>query len=445
LYHLDNQHQTIVLRENLPEGVLQALPSVLTSIAYKYNVRFTSDGKEYLASFHGFPERYGKPWTVGTLVPVNDFIGGLKKTLAQVALVSLVLLLSAVVIIIVAARRILRPLALISQDMNRIQNLEIDESVKHASFFYEIDTIGNALASMKHGLKSFSKFVPVTLVKQLIASGTGAELGGEKRRLTMMFTDIEGFTTISESMPTEALLQHISEYLDNLTTIILDQSGTVDKYIGDAIMSFWGAPVADPDHEIHSCRAALLCARRLQTLNAKWLSEGKPELRTRFGISSGDVSVGNMGSSERMSYTVLGDAVNLASRLEGINKYYGTRIIVGEETYEAVKLHFLMRPVDVVAVKGKARGVHIYELLAGLPDDHEVPPSAYDLQCQKLTEKAFQAYVSGDFGAALSLYEQLAKAFPDDQLAPMFMQRCNAYLTDPPGADWTGVTRMTTK
>jgi class 3 adenylate cyclase len=445
LYSIDNQNQTILLREDVPEAAREALPQVLASIAYTYIVRFTSAGNEYLASFHGFPGHFGKPWTVGALVPINDFIGGLKATLAQVALISMLILAVAISIIIVAARRILRPLAQISQDMNRIQHLEIDESVRHTSFFYEIDTIGSALASMKHGLKAFSKFVPVTLVKQLIASGTGAELGGEKRRLTMMFTDIEGFTTISESMQTEALLQHISEYLDNLTTIILGQSGTVDKYIGDAIMSFWGAPVADPNHELHSCRAALLCVRRLRVLNAKWASEGKPELHTRFGISSGEVSVGNMGSSERMNYTVLGDAVNLASRLEGINKYYGTRIIVGHDTHEAVKAHFLMRPVDVVAVKGKAKGVRIYDLIAGLPDDPDVPPTPEDLRCQTLTEQAFQAYVGGDFRAALSLYERLAQAFPDDRLGPLFIQRCNEYLAQPPGADWSGVTRMTTK
>jgi adenylate cyclase len=221
-------------------------------------------------------------------------------------------------------------------------------------------------------------------------------------------------------MRTEALLQHISEYLDNLTTIILGQSGTVDKYIGDAIMSFWGAPVSDPDHELHGCRAALLCVSRLKTLNAKWASVGKPELNTRFGISSGDVSVGNMGSSERMNYTVLGDAVNLASRLEAINKYYGTRIIVGQDTYEAVREHFLMRPVDVVAVKGKARGVRIYELLAGKPDDPDVPPTADDLRCQQLTDQAFQAYIGRDFRAAVSLYERrLVRRYAnDDEVTP---------------------------
>jgi adenylate cyclase len=350
-----------------------------------------------------------------------------------------------IALIVLVARRILRPLALISTDMRRIQRLDIDESVKHSSFFYEINMIGSALASMKHGLKAFSKFVPVTLVKQLIASGTGAELGGEKRRLTIMFTDIEAFTTIAESMPTEALLQHVSEYLENLTTIILGESGTVDKYIGDCIMGFWGAPSPVADHEYRACRAALLCSRKLAALNARWQGEGKPALRTRFGINSGEVSVGNMGSSERMNYTVLGDAVNLASRLESINKYYGTRVIVGEATYEVVRERFTMRPVDVVAVKGKTRGVRIYELLAGLPDDPDVPPSADDQRCLELTEKAFAAYLARDFRAAAKLYGELATASPADPIGPMFVQRCEEYLKDPPGPDWSGVTQMKVK
>lgn len=445
LYRLDDSNRSILLRDDDSADARESLPTLLAAIRYTYNVRFSSAGREYLASFHAFPERYGKPWVVGTLVPVDDFIGRLKTTLVQVALISLAILLIAVVVIILASRRILRPLALISQDMARIQNLEIDENVRHSSVFYEIDMIGSALGSMKHGLKAFSKFVPITLVKQLIASKTGAELGGEKRYLTMMFTDIEGFTTISESMPTEALLQHISEYLDHLTTIILSQNGTIDKYIGDAIMSFWGAPVLDPDHQVHACRAALLCVRQLKALNARWVREGKPQLHTRFGISSGDVNVGNVGSRERMNYTVLGDAVNLASRLEGINKYYGTRIILSADTYQAVKSRFLLRPVDVVAVKGKVNGVPIYELLAGLPDDPELAPSDEQLRRQELTESGFRAYLARDFQAALSLYQSLNESFPDDALAPLFVRRCMEYLRVPPGADWTGVTRMTTK
>jgi class 3 adenylate cyclase len=445
LYAVDAKSETITLRDGVSPQARDALPEVLGAIGYSYYVRFESGHKEYLASFHGFPGHYGKPWAVGAIVPIDDFIGDLKRTMVTVALISLGIMLASIAFIVVAARRLMRPLALISSDMTRIQRLEIDESIRHTSFFYEIDQIGRSLASMKTGLKAFSKFVPVTLVKQLIASGKGAELGGEKRRLTIMFSDIEGFTTISESMATEALLPHISEYLDHLTTIILGEGGTVDKYIGDAIMCFWGAPVPAPEQEAHACRAALLCTAKLQELNARWAAEGKPELRTRFGLNSGELSVGNMGSRERMNYTVLGDAANLASRLEAINKYYGTRVIIGEATFEVVKAQFSVRPVDVVAVKGKTRGVRIFELIGGLPGDPQLAPSADDLARIALTEQAFTAYLARDFVGARALYKELSRRFPEDALGAVFDARCEEYLSEPPADDWVGVTTMKSK
>lgn len=444
-YKVDDAEKKITLNTPLSKEVKEAIPDLLDSIGFTYNVRFEADGKDYLASFRQFPDSYGKDWMIGVLVPVNDFIGRLKSTITEVTLMSAGILILSIIIIIIFAHRILKPLKLIAQDMNRIQHLDIDEAVTHKSFFYEISLISDALASMKHGLKAFSKFVPFTLVKQLIASGKGAELGGEKRHLTMMFTDIAGFTTISESMTTESLLQHISEYLDNLTTIILEQQGTVDKYIGDAIMSFWGAPNEDESQEYHSCKAALLCLSRLKTLNAKWAAEGRPELPTRFGISSGDVSVGNMGSSDRMNYTVLGDSVNLASRLEAINKYYGTDVIVGESTYEVVKDQFCFRPIDVVAVKGKTRGVKIYQLLAGLPEDGEIAPDAKTLKIRDLTERAFSAYMKKDFAGAKKLYAELAKFDPKNSLGEIFVERCKDYMKNKPSANWDGVTHMKSK
>lgn len=444
-YKVNDAEKKITLNTPVSKEVREAIPDLLDSIGFTYNVRFDADGKEYLASFREFPDSYGKDWMIGVVVPVNDFIGRLKSTITEVTLMATGILILSIIIIIIFAHRILKPLKLIAQDMNRIQHLDIDESVKHKSFFYEISLIADALDSMKHGLKAFSKFVPLALVKQLIASGKGAELGGEKRHLTMMFTDIAGFTTISESMTTEALLQHISEYLDNLTQIILQQQGTVDKYIGDAIMSFWGAPNPDESQEYHSCRAALLCLAKLKELNAKWASEGKPELPTRFGISSGDVSVGNMGSRDRMNYTVLGDSVNLASRLEAINKYYGTDVIVGESTYEVVKDQFCFRPIDVVAVKGKTRGVKIYQLLAGLPEDGEIAPDAKTLKIRDLTERAFNAYMKKDFSGAKKIYTELAKLDPKNPLGEIFIERCKDYMKNKPAANWDGVTHMKSK
>lgn len=444
-YTVDEEKRSILLRQNLPKKVRQTMAEVLESINYTFNMRFTTGGQEYLASFHNFPESYGKTWMIGTLVPIDEYIGVLKKTIVNVTLMSVGVLVLSLLVIVIFFHRILKPLKMIATDMNRIQGLDIDEAVTHRSFFYEITLIADALAAMKHGLKAFSKFVPFTLVQQLISSGKGATLGGERRHLTIMFTDIEGFTTISESMSTEGLLQHVSEYLDDMTKIILSQQGTVDKYIGDAIMCFWGAPVVDDAQEYHSCKTALLCQTRLRALNARWTAEGKPALHTRFGINSGEVSVGNMGSSDRMNYTVLGDAVNLASRLEGVNKYYSTNIIVGESTYEVVKTKFCFRPLDVVAVKGKHHGVKIYQLLAGPANEPGIAPSPDDLRLRELTERAFTAYLDRDFKSAMELYADLSRAFPHDPLGALFVARCREYLVNPPDAEWDGVMRLKAK
>ncbi len=445
VYLIDEKGKKISLKKDLSKEIQATIPDILDWISYTYNMRFKSEGREYLASFKNFPESYGKPWMIGVLIPINDFIGALNNTIIKVTIISIIILIVSLIIIVIFSHRILRPLKAIAEDMNRIKNLDIDESLTHDSFFYEISLISNALASMKHGLKSFSKFVPYTLVKELIVSGKGAELGGEKRPLTMMFSDIAGFTTISESMTTENLLLHISEYLDSLTRIILSQQGTVDKYIGDCIMCFWGAPNEVKEQEYQSCKTALLCLLKLKEMNAKWEAEGKPALNTRFGISSGEVSVGNMGSSDRMNYTVLGDSVNLASRLEGINKYYGTVIIVGESTYGTVKDKFCFRPIDVVAVKGKNRGVKIYQLLAASDAEPEIAPVADDLKSADLTGKAFDSYINRNFKLALELYSELAKAFPEDPIGEMYVERCKEYLKNPPPAEWDGVTHMESK
>ena len=210
-------------------------------------------------------------------------------------------------------------------------------------------------------------------------------------------------------------------------------------------MCFWGAPNEVKEQEYQSCKTALLCLLKLKEMNAKWEAEGKPALNTRFGISSGEVSVGNMGSSDRMNYTVLGDSVNLASRLEGINKYYGTVIIVGESTYEEVKDKFCFRPIDVVAVKGKNRGVKIYQLLAASDAEPEIAPVPDDLKSAELTGKAFDAYINRNFKLALELYSELAKAFPKDPIGEMYVERCKEYLKTPPPAEWDGVTHMESK
>lgn len=211
--------------------------------------------------------------------------------------------------------------------------------------------------------QTFSKFVSKSVVDELLKDPEKLKLGGEKKILTVLFSDIRGFTTISERLTPEALVEHLNEYLQAMTEIVLMDYGTLDKYVGDEIMAFWGAPVPQDDHAFLACKAAVKMMEDLHALNAKWKQMGKPELNIGIGLNTGDMVVGNMGSSSRMDYTLMGDNVNLGARLEGTNKVYSTNIIISEATYEYVKDRVYARELDLIRVKGKELPVKIFELI----------------------------------------------------------------------------------
>ncbi|HPF04439.1 MAG TPA: adenylate/guanylate cyclase domain-containing protein [Spirochaetota bacterium] len=221
----------------------------------------------------------------------------------------------------------------------------------------------NEQQEKKYIRQTFSKFVSKSVVDELLRDPSKIKLGGDKKILTVLFSDIRGFTSISEKLTPEELVEHLNIYLQGMTDIVINTDGTLDKYIGDAIMAFWGAPIEMSDHSLKACRAALEMMEALKVMNHKWEKEGKPILDIGIGINTGDMVVGNMGSSSRMDYTLMGDNVNLGSRLEGTNKFYGTNIIISEFTYQYVKDDVIARELDLIRVKGKALPVKIYELI----------------------------------------------------------------------------------
>ncbi len=338
---------------------------------------------------------------------------------------------------LVIARRIVKPLALLEQDMIRIKDFDLDAAVDIKSRFIEIINMKYAEDNMKLGLQSFKKYVPADLVSQLIRLNKEARLGGEKKELTVMFTDIANFTGMSEQISPELLSELMSEYFEGLTQIIIKHNGTVDKYIGDSIMSFWGAPSDIRDHVYLTCLAALECRQFLQTLNENYRQTGKPELITRFGINSGEVIVGNFGYKDRFNYTVIGDNVNLASRLEGINKVYGTTIIISENTYRFIEDRFVCRKIDIVAVKGKNTGIPIYELFASKENISEKQASFVDLFNQGM-----DLYLDRQWNQALEFFEKAQGLFPDDTPSALIIERCKEYMDSLPSADWQGITVM---
>ncbi len=222
----------------------------------------------------------------------------------------------------------------------------------------------------KYIRQTFSKFVSKAVVDDLLKNPEKIKLGGEKKILTVLFSDVRGFTTISEQLTPEALVEHLNEYLQAMTDLVFKYDGTLDKYVGDELMAFWGAPVPQEDHALNACKAAIEMIDILIRMNQNWENIGKPRLEIGIGINTGDMVVGNMGSHSRMDYTLMGDNVNLGARLEGTNKVYNTRIIISEFTYEHVKDKVIVRELDLIRVKGKLHPVTIYELIDII--DHKI-------------------------------------------------------------------------
>ena len=353
-------------------------------------------------------------------------------TAGTAALVSLVMALGAMLL----AARISRPLRNLATDMSRIRALDLEASEPIHSFITEVVNMRAAVDDVKSGLRSFRKYVPADLVKELIGLGHDAVLSAERREVSVLFSDIEGFTGISERVPLDRLNGVLAPYFEGMTRAILAQGGTVDKFIGDSVMAFWGAPHDCPDHALRACRAALQCQAFIRTLPP---ALGTP-LVTRIGINSGDSIVGNMGYDERLSYTVVGDTVNVASRLEALNKRYGTGILIGEATWARVRDVMVARAVDIVAVKGRSTGGLIYELLG----ECSAVPAAVQEDAARF-ESALDLYRTGAFATAAAIFDELATANPDDAPARILAARCRQFADQPPGDDWAGVTVLSEK
>jgi adenylate cyclase len=264
-------------------------------------------------------------------------------------------------------------------------------------------------------------------------------LGGEKRDLTVLFSDIRGFTTISEGLEPERLVEILNEYLGAMTDIVFHHDGTLDKYIGDAIMAVWGAPVPQADHAARACQTALGMIARLGELDAEWKARGLPVFDIGIGLNTGPMVVGNMGSARRLSYTVIGDNVNLGSRLEGLNKMYGSRIIASETTVQAAGAAVVARELDLVRVKGKLLPVRIFELLA--PDGER----ARWASVVERFEAGLRAYRQREWEQAIVTFGAILEERPDDGPARLYVARCRKMLETPPAPEWDGVTVMDAK
>jgi adenylate cyclase len=371
-------------------------------------------------------------WSLVTVVPEAEFLGPVHRTIRNLLMALAALIVGAGLLSAWLAQRLIAtPLLKVVDEIKHVERFDLDKVERHRSNLAEISDLSGAIADMALGLAAFRKYIPADLVRYLIGEGTEARLGGAVRPMTVMFVDMAGFTGMSERLG-DRIIPLLSRYFDMVSNEVQSYGGTIDKFIGDAVMAFWGAPKANAAHALDCCRAALACQLAIR---ASGLTDdaGNP-LRIRIGINSGDMVVGNIGSQIRLNYTVIGDAVNIASRLEGTNKVYGSDIILGPETRRLAGDQIRVRELDRLAVYGRAGGLQIYELL-GIADTASAGGGWVDVY-----ERGLAAYRARDFGGAIESFRQTIDLRGGDQASALMIERCERLLAAPAGTSWNDTT-----
>ena len=294
---------------------------------------------------------------------------------------------------------------------------------------------------LRKGVKSaFENFMDPKVVYEILKEPGNIKLGGEERDVTVYFSDIEKFSSISEKLQPAELIELLNEYLSEMTDQILDHGGFLDKYIGDAIVAAFGTPIAQPDHAVKACLATIANQKRLRELNAKFKEEGRLQIKARIGLNSGRVLVGNVGSTNRLSYTVIGDEVNLGARLEAANKYYGTYTMISERTYELARDHIEARELDLIRVVGKEKPVKVYELI-----DRKGQIQGSKREVLTLYEDGLRMYRKKEWQKAIAFFQKALDKDPHDGPSLTYLERCKVYAQDPPPENWDGVYILTEK
>jgi adenylate cyclase len=406
------------------------------TLAHPRRVRIHS--RVYEVVFEPVPTEGDIGLSIGVVVDLRDISRGAYRHAAIATGIAVLTVLLATWLARRLSSRIAEPIVAIARDLARVGAFSISHEPSPQSFVREVNELGSSVDRMKASLRSFAHYVPTDLVRRLLAQGQEAELGGEMRRLTIYFSDIANFTTISEGMEPDRLVEAVGHYLELMTGTITRHGGTVDKFIGDGIMAFFNAPEELLGHPRQACLAALE-GQRLLAERAAATPVGEPIFHTRIGLGLGEVLVGNIGTPERFAYTLLGDEVNLASRLEGLNKLYGTSIIASAAVMDETGDGFEWRRLDRVAVKGRTRGTLICELIG---TKGEVPTPL--LEARDVYEQGLDAYFAGEFDRAGDLFDEAARLRADDRAATMMRERAHELAEDPP-LTWDGVHVMEVK
>jgi adenylate cyclase len=397
--------------------------------------RLTSGGEAYEVALTPLPF---PGWSLATVIPEAEFLGPVEAALRRLLIgLAVGALLAALLTAMLARSLIAAPLARVVGEIRHVEAFALDKVRRHPSRLAEISSLSGAIAEMAAGLSAFRKFIPADLVRLLLRQGVEAKPGGSIQQLTVMFIDVAGFTGLSERMG-DRVVPLLSRYLDVASEVIVAHGGTIDKFIGDAVMAFWGAPATQADHALLCCRTALACGRAIQ---AAGISDdfGHP-LQIRIGVNSGQMLVGNIGSELRLNYTVIGDAVNVASRLEGANKQYGTQILIGAETKRLIGDDLVTRELDSIAVYGRTEGLAVHELI-GLAEEATPEQSKWIASYAQGLAK----YRMRDFAGAARDFEATLRGRPQDRPAQLMLERCKGLMQSGADDEWQPVAALQTK
>ena len=380
-------------------------------------------GEEFYFFVAKLPVIFGADWYIVTAAPTSDYFGQWMMLQMQAVGSIVGVLLLSMGVIFYFAKRISAPIAIFAEEVDKISRLDLQSGVSVSTNITEIYLMDRAIASMRGVVRSFAKYVPKEIIKDLFQKKEEIVLGGELKEVTIFFSDIAGFTAITESHSTDFLIPLLGSYFDALSKIILELHGTIDKFLGDGIMAFWGAPISFPDHAERACVAALRCNAYLAQMNQKHRLSGLPEFVTRFGINTGTVIVGNMGTEERMNYTAVGDAVNTTALLQEADKTYHTSILIGEDVASLLGEEFIVRPLDEVTVKGKRKKIKIFELVGRVGEQQEICPQEDQINLCRLFTEAYAAMQRKDLLLAKKLFAQLQVRYPEDYPTQIYLER----------------------
>ena len=416
--------------QRVREAMKAAIAEAVGGRAIERDIRMGD--RDYRLMVHHMPPAFGRRYMVGAAVPIVELSTDSQLLIERAAIAAAVAVLLATLGGLLASLVLSRSMARIAAKTERIRDLDFSDRVPVESRITEIVRLSDSVERMREGLEVFGRYVSKNLVHQIMRSPATAGVGGTRREITVMFTDIEGFSRLSETMEPELLTSRLSRYFDALGRAILVNRGTIDKYIGDGIMAFWNAPETDPEHVVNACRGALQASAASRNLLRKWEQRGRPGFRTRIGLHTGLAVVGNVGAREHINYTLVGAVANQASRLEGLNKVYRTEVLASGEVAALTAGHFVWRPVDRIVAAGTTEVHEIHEPLGEIAT---LPRHAAFLE--RWTE-ARTAYAAGRFEEAAAHFRAALELRPGDGPCGVFIARCIAFGKAAPPTPWDG-------